>query len=204
MQGDMRFIIFDFCFTLVRCNTTNQFIKYIFAKSGGLRKLWILVVVCLSKVSYIFSKNSRNHELILSFSFVLISLQDYKKLTEGFVEDFLIKNINDKVFDFFVSRSRTTNTLVCTNTLEDIVDYLFIVKKIDSKCVGSKLCHNGKFITFGYSSHVLKAGKVNTLVSRLNKIEVDEFWTDDLEADADLISLSQQTIFVNGEDFERI
>lgn len=186
---------FDFCFTLTKLNTTYSFVDYCVSRSDALLGLRLMFI---KTISWLLLKlrviNHLTHSKLRVYALKGISREDLETLSKDFAV-VLADNINVDIFKIFELPDHRT-TLVLTNSLEFVVRDFLVYKMIDYPVLGSDLDFKNNFCTGKYSIFVPEVGKHETLKSKLKEALIQEFYTDDIVADSDIVAISDITYHV--------
>lgn len=188
--------IFDFCFTLVDCNTTNELLKYALASCGLSRRAWIIFVAAVARLIAFALPRRRLNEVWVTAAFTAMPGSDFRCLVEGFVDEVLIDKTNWELFKILKSLSGSDEALICTNTYQQVVECYIKKMDLDCACIGSRLSSSKHQLVFGLSTHVLKEGKLLIINREYGDVHINAFWTDDIVADRDVVSAADITYVV--------
>ncbi|WP_318513954.1 HAD family hydrolase [Photobacterium leiognathi] len=187
---------FDFCFTLVNVNTTYSFVDYCVSKSGLYLKVKLFFIKIISKLLLKFN--------IINFSRhskLRISVLNGLKLTElnKFSREFALvlnNNINDNIYKELISDD-PENVIIISNSLQFVIQDFLDFKGLKVTVIGSNLLINGSNVLGKYDLYVPDKGKVKVLLESYPNITIDEFFTDDFDADYDLVEYSNVSRLVD-------
>ena len=185
--------VFDFCFTIVNCNTSNEFIKFCFKQSSVIRKFWIANIYLQSRLINVFFPKHRWNEKWLTGAFFLMSERRLNESIEKFVEEDLLTKINIELLDKLRDVSNGRKVIICTNTYQQIVEHFVQRLGIYCECLGSRLVVRKHIVRVGLNPHILRIGKHRALLEQFGDIKINHFWTDDLVADSDLVAFAEIT-----------
>ncbi|KPN77499.1 hypothetical protein AEA42_08435 [Shewanella sp. Sh95] len=186
---------FDFCFTLVNMNTTYSFVDYCVYKSGVVQKIKLFLIKFFSKIllKLKFIDNNKHSKLRISVlkGFCLVDLKSFSREFASILND----NINEEIFGELIS-SPTGQAIIVSNSLQFVIQDFLDFKGLKYTVIGSSLLVNN-FETLGrYSLYIPDKGKVKVLLENFPNIVIDEFFTDDFDADRDLVEYAISSRFV--------
>lgn len=187
---------FDFCLTLVSVNTTYSFVDYCVNQSGLYFKVKLFCIKIVSKL--LLDLKIIDSHLHSKFRVSAISGIELTKL-RAFSREFSIfldSKVNDEVFDVFTSYD-ASEVLIVSNALEFVIRDFLILKGLQNIVIGSTLMDDSLICLGKYQSFIPDIGKVNSLLSRCPNVVIDEFFTDDFEADSDLVQFSASSRLVS-------
>lgn len=186
---------FDFCFTVVNLNTTFSFVDFCVSKGGlGLKcKLFLIKIISKILLKFRLITSSQHSKIRVS---VLNGFEEYElmQLSRDFAY-ILNKNINEDVYKELVSRDKE-NVIIVSNALQFVIEDFMAFKKLNFSVLGSSLIVNNSIISGKYDLYVPDKGKVKVLIDKYPNIIIDEFFTDDFDADYDLVEYSKKSFLI--------
>jgi hypothetical protein len=189
-------VVFDFCHTIVRCNSTFSFMNFY----ASFNRFFALKYYSLCFISKILNKLNLITDTHLTkirvYAFRNESLNEVLKCAQLFAE-YLEEIELSVVLDRIECAQSEGRVIISSNSLDFILSMYFMRKDIPVDIVSSTLeVKLGKF-TGAYDKYLLDEGKVKSLKYVYPDIVVKEFWTDDLDADKDLVEFASSVIYVN-------
>jgi len=117
-----------------------------------------------------------------------LSLLELEKFSREFAF-FLDKKVNSDVFDILYS-CPFEGAIVVSNSLQFVIEDFLRFKGLKHRVIGSSLGVNQLKCSGRYSLYVPELGKVRVLLETIPDVTISEFFTDDFEADYDLVKYS--------------
>ncbi|EME9802034.1 haloacid dehalogenase-like hydrolase [Vibrio alginolyticus] len=194
-------VVFDFCKTIVSCNSTFCFMKhYASTKKTFAIKFYLLCIVTkILRFFCLINDDLLTKIRVFSFRYesydeVLSSAQKFARLLEGMEIVLPLERLQ--------SLASNEKVIVSSNSIDFILDAYMSYKMLNAVIISSSLeVINGRFTGF-YNRYLLEEGKVCSLLSVYPRAKVDEFWTDDLLADKDLVDYAESVKYVIGDSVE--
>ncbi|WP_139151639.1 hypothetical protein [Vibrio cyclitrophicus] len=122
-------------------------------------------------------------------------LVDLRCFSKGFAL-ILNEHINEDVF-CKLTAEYFNDAIIVSNALEFVIKDFLELKSLEYPVIGSSLVDDGLKLLGEYDLYVPSKGKVNVLLERYPSVVIDEFYTDDFEADYDLVDFSTVSRFVS-------
>lgn len=195
-------VVFDFCKTLVSCNSTFSFMNYY----ASFNKIFAIKYYSLCVISKVLKKiNIISDSRLTKIRAYSFRNESYDEVLEcaGKFAGYLEKIEILVPLERMKSAQSEGGVIISSNSLDFIVSKYLLKKNIVVDIVSSKLeVKSGKF-TGVYDTYLLDDGKVKSLQNMYSDIAVKEFWTDDLDADKDLVEFASSVIYVNDDKIEK-
>jgi len=207
-------LILDFCETLVKIQTADDFIKFI-AKKNLFRYLFLVTIYFLfftkiiTAINYIFNVNIKRKDLI---TFSLFNLKEHKLIIYGkqYSNNNLIKlskeSIVRKVNDF-IDKKNPDLIFIITGGYSYYISSFLENKNIKYDLIISSILNlsDRKKVYGGLKIDCMGNEKVNLLKEKINIFDYNiSLFTDDEVSDLPLINISNEVYVVKKEIIKKI
>lgn len=196
---------FDFCNTLVKSNTTLDFIRFYSKKSIFFFFKAALLFFIAKFLFFLKCINQNEYIKIRVFCFFGEKEEKIKYFANEFAlvleEKIIISSFN--AFHEYIKN--TKKVIIISNSLDFIIESFLEHKNIRCKVdviSSNLLMKNGVCLGF-YNLFMQKNGKLKNFNEKFN-FDFMEYWTDDLIADKDICDGSESVYFINNEKVLKI